>query len=112
MLVNWDWYSQFAWLDSVWVECLRRNWSRVRSGYGVQSGTEMDMVVETSRGLVGFEFKAGPVPARTRSMLESIQDIGLRQVFVIHPGERRFDLGEKIEAVPIRQLATLRGEVQ
>ena len=38
--------------------------------------------------------------------------IGLRQVFVIHPGERRFDLGEKIEAVPIRQLATLRGEVQ
>jgi predicted AAA+ superfamily ATPase len=80
--------------------------------YGVQSGTEMDMVVETSRGLVGFEFKAGPVPARTRSMLESIQDIGLRQVFVIHPGERRFDLGEKIEAVPIRQLATLREEVQ
>ena len=80
--------------------------------YGVQSGTEMDMVVETSRGLVGFEFKAGSVPARTRSMLESIEDIGLRQVFVIHPGERRFDLGEKIEAVPIRQLATLRDEVQ
>ncbi len=79
--------------------------------YGVQSGTEMDMVVETARGLIGFEFKAGPTPARTRSMIESIQDLGLRQVFVIHPGDRRYELSEKIEAVPLRMLATLREEL-
>jgi predicted AAA+ superfamily ATPase len=76
--------------------------------YGVQSGTEMDMVVETARGLIGFEFKANPVPARTRSMTESIQDLGLERVFVIHPGERRYELDATIEAVPLKFLHELR----
>ena len=76
--------------------------------YSVQSGTEMDMVVQTPRGMFGFEFKAGPSPARTRSMLESIRDIGLEKVFVIYPGHLRYSLDEKIEVVPLKLLGDLR----
>ena len=76
--------------------------------YSVQSGTEMDMVVETPRGMFGFEFKAGPAPSRTRSMIESIQDIGLEKVFVIYPGLQRYSLDEKIEVVPLKMLMDLR----
>jgi predicted AAA+ superfamily ATPase len=72
--------------------------------YSVQSGTEMDMVVETPRGMFGFEFKAGPAPSRTRSMMESVRDMGLQKVFVIYPGNQRYFLDDKIEVVPLKML--------
>ena len=72
--------------------------------YSVQSGTEMDMVVETPRGLIGFEFKANTSPAKTRSMMESITVLGLLKGSVICPGDRRYTLDEKIEVVPLKQL--------
>jgi predicted AAA+ superfamily ATPase len=77
--------------------------------YSVQSGTEMDMVVDTPKGLIGFEFKVGATPGRTRSMVESIQDLGLTKVYVIYPGERRYSLDDKIEVVPLKMLTTLEG---
>lgn len=70
----------------------------------MQSGTEMDLVVETPQGLVGFEFKAAATPTKTRSMVESIADLGLAKVYVICPGDRRYALDEKIEVVPLKQL--------
>ncbi len=75
--------------------------------YSVQSGTEMDMVVDTPKGLIGFEFKAAATPGRSRSMLESIHDLGLTKVFVIYPGERRYSLDDKIEVVPVKMLSSL-----
>jgi hypothetical protein len=67
----------------------------------------MDMVVDTPNGMVGFEFKAGPTPGRSRSMKESIKDLGLTKVYVIYPGERRYSLDEKIEVVPLKMLPSL-----
>lgn len=75
--------------------------------YSVQSGTEMDMVVDTPTGMVGFEFKASSTPGRTRSMIESIQDLGLTKVYVIYPGDRRYSLDEKIDVVPLKMLPSL-----
>lgn len=79
--------------------------------YSVQSGTEMDLVVETPRGLHGIEFKAGPTPNRTRSMMESSRDLGLKKIHVIYPGARRYLLDEMIEVVPIHEISTLRSSL-
>ena len=76
--------------------------------YTVQSGTEMDMVVDSPRGMYGFEFKAGSAPSRSRSMVESIRDLDLQKVFVIYPGERQYSLDEKIEVLPLKMLMNLR----
>ena len=43
------------------------------------------------------------------SMLESIQDLGLKRVFVIYPGERRYELDEKIEVLPLGSIGTIAG---
>ena len=72
--------------------------------YSVQSGTEMDLVVQTPRGLIGFEFKATTTPSKTRSMMESISDLGLLKVFVICLGDRRYALDDTIEVVPLKRL--------
>ncbi len=79
--------------------------------YSVQSGTEMDLLVETPRGLHGIEFKAGPTPGRTRSMMESCRDLGLRKIHVIYPGNRRYSLDEMIEVLPITALPELRSDL-
>ncbi len=74
------------------------------SCYGVQSGTEMDLVVELPTGPVGFEFKASPTPKRTRSMVESIADLGLKRVIVVYPGDISYPLDDKIEVLPLKML--------
>lgn len=76
--------------------------------YSVQSGTELDLVVETPRGLHGIEFKSSPMPTRTRSMTESIRDLNLQRLHVVYPGTRRYNLDDNISVLPITSIAELR----
>ncbi len=75
--------------------------------WSIQSGPEVDLVLTKKKGLFGFEFKAGDAPKRTSSMLAATQDLNLTQLFVIYPGEMDYPLGDKIEAVGIKNLMRL-----
>jgi len=75
--------------------------------YGVHGGDEMDLVVERGAKRYGFEFKASDSPGATLSMHNSLRDLGLRKVFVIHTGDRSYFLNDKMEAVGIRNLLQL-----
>ena len=77
--------------------------------YAVHSGAEMDMVVERGGHRYGFEFKANDNPAATPSIHSCIRDLNLERVLVIHPGDRDYVLGERIEAVAARSLPGLAG---
>ncbi len=84
---------------------------RLREGecfnYAVHSGAEMDLVVERGGRRYGFEFKANDSPAATPSIHSCIRALNLERVFVIHPGDRDYNLNEAIEAVAIRSLPRL-----
>lgn len=75
--------------------------------YSVHSGDEMDLVVERGGKRFGFEFKASTHPGTTDSMKNCIRDLDLAKVYVVHPGEQDYALGEKIYAVGVRNLVTL-----
>jgi hypothetical protein len=53
---------------------------------------------------VGVEFKRSdaPAPVVTKSMRIAIADLRLDALYVVYPGERRFALGDGIEAGPVR----------
>lgn len=72
------------------------------------AGAEIDLIVPTSRGVFGFEFKASPAPTITRGTHEAKADVGVDELFVIHSGEQEFPLGEKINAVPMSRLGKLK----
>ncbi|MDD2763208.1 MAG: DUF4143 domain-containing protein [Opitutaceae bacterium] len=76
--------------------------------YAVHSGDEMDLVVERSGKLYGFEYKHNDAPGKTPSMLGAKRDLGLAGVLVIHPGDRDYGLGDDIEAIALRNLPALR----
>ena len=41
----------------------------------------------------------------TRSMRSALEDLGLRRIAVIYPGTKRFPIGDRVEAIPLQELA-------
>lgn len=54
---------------------------------------------------LGFEFKRTSSPGITKSMRTAAQDLGLKQLFVIHAGTQSFALSADIRAVALADLA-------
>jgi len=67
--------------------------------YSIHSGSELDLYFPSSS--IGFEIKRQDAPRRTRSMEISIEDLKLRHLYVVYPGERRYALSENIEVIPL-----------
>ena len=53
---------------------------------------------------VGVEFKRADAPQMTPSMRIALQDLGLDALYVVYPGERRYRLADRVEAVPLAAL--------
>ncbi|MBX3746594.1 MAG: ATP-binding protein [Verrucomicrobiae bacterium] len=75
--------------------------------WSVQSGAEVDLVLPRPGGLIGFEFKSGDAPRRTRSMTAAIQALQLRKLYMVYPGEKDYAIDDVVQAVGIRNLHRL-----
>lgn len=51
---------------------------------------------------LGIEIKRRDVPRMSRSMEIAIEDLGLKELMVVYPGERSFELDRKIKAVSLQ----------
>ena len=72
--------------------------------WSVQGANEVDFILQRPAGLFGFEFKTSDAPKLTTSMAQTAQDIGLKHLFVIYPGDRDYLLADRIEAVGFQNL--------
>jgi predicted AAA+ superfamily ATPase len=75
--------------------------------WSVQSGAEVDLVLTQPEGLVGFEFKAGDAPRKSRSMTAAMDALKLSKLYVLYPGDKNYPLDEGIEAIGIVNLPGL-----
>jgi uncharacterized protein len=75
--------------------------------WSIQSGAEVDLVLEKQKGLFGFEFKAGDAPRRTSSMITAVKELKLAKLFVIYPGETNYPLDDVIEVVAFKNLTSI-----
>lgn len=73
--------------------------------WAVHGGAELDLLVHRSGKRVGFEFKRADTPELTRSMQTAFDDLSLDRLWVIFPGERTYDLGKRITALPLGRAA-------
>lgn len=55
--------------------------------------------------LLGVECKRIDAPRMTPSIRIALEDLGLERVVVLYPGERRYPLTDRVEAVPLDHLA-------
>lgn len=53
--------------------------------------------------------KRSDAPRMTPSIHSALEDLGLEKVVVIYPGTQRYPIADKVEAVPLAQLAAPEG---
>ena len=80
------------------VRILGVDWDRCYY-WATHQGAELDLLVFEGGRRVGIEFKRTSAPRLTRSMLSALTDLALDRLFVVFPGDSRFALRERVEAV-------------
>lgn len=73
--------------------------------WATHQGAEIDLVLRRGDRLLGVECKRTDAPKMTPSIRNAVADLGLERVTVVYPGDKRFVLAEKVEAVPVSELA-------
>jgi uncharacterized protein len=72
--------------------------------WATHAGAELDLLMMKDGRRVGVEFKRADAPQMTPSMRIAMQDLALDALYVVYPGERRYGLAERVDAVPLSAL--------
>lgn len=79
--------------------------------WATHQGAELDLLVMRGARRLGFEVKLTDAPSVTKSMTIAFDDLGLSQLWVIHPGRESYALGPRIEAISVRDLPARLGRI-
>lgn len=69
--------------------------------WATHEGAELDLLAIKGSRRFGIECKRADAPRLTPSMRIAMRDLALHRLWVLYPGERRYPLAERIEAVPL-----------
>ena len=75
--------------------------------YRTAAGTELDLVIEQGRRKVGVEIKFSSAPKPTKGFWQALQDLQVDRAFVIAPVTRRYPLAERVEVIPVANIAAI-----
>lgn len=73
--------------------------------WATHNGAELDLLMLKHGKRVGVEFKFADAPVLTPSMRIALADLALDALYVVYPGDRRYTLAEKVQAVPLGEFA-------
>jgi uncharacterized protein len=73
--------------------------------WATHQDAEMDLVLQFHGELFGIECKRRDAPRMTPSIRIAQQDLGLKRVFVLYPGDKRYPIADNVEVVPVSELA-------
>lgn len=69
--------------------------------WATHEGAELDLLAIRGGRRFGVECKRTDAPRLTPSMRIAMRDLGLNRLWVLYPGERRYPLADRVEAVPL-----------
>jgi uncharacterized protein len=72
--------------------------------WATHAGAELDLLMFKDGLRVGVDFKRADAPHLTPSMRIAMQDLALDALYVVYPGDRRYALAERVQAVPLSAL--------
>lgn len=75
--------------------------------WGTHGGAELDLLFFRGGKRYGVEVKYTDAPRVTRSMRTALADLDLERLYIVYPGEERYDLDERIEVLPVTDLPVL-----
>ena len=72
--------------------------------WATHAGAELDLLMFKDGQRVGVEFKRADAPRLTPSMRSALADLALDALYVVYPGQRRYHLADRVQAVPLAAL--------
>jgi uncharacterized protein len=72
--------------------------------WATHAGAELDLLMFKDGRRVGVEFKRSDAPQLTPSMRIALEDLALDALYVVYPGDRRYALAPRVQAVPLASL--------
>jgi predicted AAA+ superfamily ATPase len=72
--------------------------------WATYSGAEIDLVLFKRGRRIGIECKRADAPTLTPSMRIAMADLKLDELLVVYPGDKRYSLAAKVEAVPLAEM--------
>ena len=74
--------------------------------WATHADAELDLMFMHNSKLIGVEFKYADVPKVTKSMQIALNDLKLDKLLIIYPGNKRFEISDKISVLPLNVLET------
>ncbi len=74
--------------------------------WATHRGAEIDLLVFDGSRRLGFEFKRTSAPKMTRSLHSALADLRLDRAVVVFPGDVRFPLHKRVEAVGLTRASS------
>ena len=75
--------------------------------WATHGGAELDLFIRHHGRRYGFEFKFADAPGSTRSMRVALQDLRFDHLWIVYPGEERYDIDDTISVVPASECFAL-----
>ena len=75
--------------------------------YSVHSGSELDLFFFSKGKRIGVEIKRTDAPKLTKSMKVCLQDLKLDNLYVIYPGDQKYQLADKVMVIPFDSLTIM-----
>lgn len=76
--------------------------------WGTHAGAEIDLVFQYQGRRFGMEVKFTEAPALTPSMRMAVSEMNLDQLWIVYPGNDAYPVTDKISALPLQKLETIR----
>ncbi|MFH1995607.1 MAG: ATP-binding protein [Candidatus Omnitrophota bacterium] len=72
--------------------------------WATHNGAEIDLVFSKGGRMYGVEVKRADAPTMTPSMRIALEDLQLKRIAVIYPGQKRYSLHKQVEVVPFDEI--------
>lgn len=75
--------------------------------WGVHGMMELDLIFMQKGKRYGVEIKFNEAPAVTTAMRTAVEDLSLKQLWIVYPGKHAHEVDKKISLLPITEIETL-----
>jgi uncharacterized protein len=96
-----------SWEGFALEEVLRVFQPREAYFYSIHSGSELDLFFIQDGKRIGVEFKRADAPQVSRSMRIAMEDLKLDLLYVVYPGERNYEINDRIRVLSIKKLQSV-----
>ena len=94
-----------SWEGYVVQEVLQATEPDAAHFWATHQGAELDLLLTVRGKRYGVECKRVDAPRLTPSMRIALEDLQLERIAVVYPGPRRYPLADRVEAVPLSEVA-------